>query len=304
MRPPPPLPIRRGAAPPPAARHEHTDLLRAVATALAAGAVHEHALAHALAALGDIELPPGASEVGDRVQLQAAAPLYFAGELEVAGILPTAELVAGLFASGALSQPLGPAAQLLNAFWRHRRERLDANERNAIFARVIEEPHFERLMGALCEAIVAQADGSDLREAVLLQTAAAGLAEFLAQRVDAMAAIAARDIVENIDTALAFLRDRLVQTAFGVTSLWALLAIAGAAQRRGDASVRSHADRGRAGQTVLLWLAAHGGDPAPQIDPANPADAELAAAAQRWLSARPATGAAPRPIAAAYPVAA
>lgn len=286
-------------------RHEHADLLRAVATALSALDSHEHALAMAFAVLGDIDLPPGAPNAQDRAQLQAAAPLYFASELESAGLLPTAELVAGLFASGAITQPLGPTAQLLNAFWRGRRERLDANERNAIFMRAIEAPYFEQLMGALCEAIVTQADGSDLREGVMLETAALGLGEFLAQRVDAMAAIAARDIVENINTVLAFLRDRLVQAAFGVRSLWALVSIAGAAQGQGDGSIRNHVDRGRAGQTVLLWLAAHYTDQAPQLDPDNAEDVVVIGAAQRWLSARPLMSTArPRPVMPALPIAA
>ena len=204
-----------------------------------------------------------------------------------------------------VTQPLGPSAQLLNTFWRHRRERLDAKERNAIFARVIEDPHFERLMGRLCEAIVAEADGSDLREAVALETAALGLGEFLAQRVDAMATIAANDIVENINAALAFLRDRLLQAAFGVTSLWALVSVAGAVQGQTDASIRDHVDRGRAGQTVLLWLAAHYVDQAPKLEPNNPGDVAVIEAAQRWLSTRArGCGRLPRTPAPAWPVAA
>lgn len=285
--------------------HDHAALLRAVATSLAALGTHRRTLARSLADLGDIDLPPGAPNVHDQAQLQAAAPLYFASELESAGLLPTAELVAGLFASGAITQPLGPTAQLLNAFWRGRRERLDANERNAIFARAIEAPYFDQLMGALCEAIVAQADGSELREDVVLQASAQGLGEFLAQRVDAMAAMAAGDIVENINVALAFLRDRLVQVAFGVNSLWSLVSIAGAAQGQGAVSVRNHVDRGRAGQTVLLWLAAHYSDQAARLDPGNAGDIEVMGAAQRWLSARPFAITAPQaPVAPALPIAA
>ena len=102
-----------------------------------------------------------------------------------------------------------------------------------------------------------------------------------------MATIAANDIVENINAALAFLRDRLVQAAFGVKSLWALVSIAGAVRGQGDASIRNHVDRGRAGQTVLLWLAAHYTDRTPKLDPTNPGDVEVIGAAQRWLSARP-----------------
>lgn len=269
----------------PRPRSGHAPLLQALAVSLSALARHTYALS--LAELGDIDLPPGAPNALDRAQLQAAAPLYFASELEAAGLLPTAELVAGLFASGAITQPLGPAAQQINAFWRGRRERLDVNERNAIFMRVFEAPHFERLMSAYCEAIVAQADGADMREGVTLETCGQALGEFLAQRTDPMAAMAAHDIVENINSALKFLRDRLLLVAFGANSLWSLLAVAGAVQGGSAGLIQSRVDRGRAGQTVLLWLAGHYEEMLPQLDPGRADHNEVITAAQRWLSARP-----------------
>ena len=285
------------------------DLLRAVATALSAVATHERALACALSDLGAIDLPDGAPNAMDAAQLRAAGPLYFAGELEQAGLLRCAELVVGLFASGTITQPLGPVAMQLNTFWRGRRERLELAEREAIFARVLEPPHFERLMSALCAAIVAQADGSDMREGVTLATTAQSLAEFLAQRVDPMASIAARDLVDTINAALGFLRDRMLQAAFGVHSLWALVAVSvdsdaqiGAASRTGD--VQRRAERGRAGQSVLLWLATHYDVANLVLDPGNADDVELIMSAQRWLDAAPrmpasSTGTAPPlPIAA------
>lgn len=287
-------------------QHEHTPLLQALATAFATLDRHEAARSLALAELGDIDLPPGPPRPEDRAQLEAAGPLYFASELEAAGLLPTAELVAGLFASGAITQPLGPTAQLLHTFWRGRRERLDGNERGALYARVIEPPHFERLMAALCSAIVAQASMAGLREQIALAEAAQSFGEFLTQRVDAMAAFAVRDIVANINTALAFLRDRLLQTAFGVRSLWQLVAVSGAEQGRTATSVQRHVDQGRAGQSVLTWLAAHYTEVAPRLDGANPADVEVIGAATRWLSGRiampaylPAPGPAPAISAAA-----
>lgn len=292
----------RLAPPPPdiriTPRHEHDGLLRALSRASAALDAHEVLLTRALdldtGDLDTIDLPPGAPSAQDRAQLQAAAPLYFASELESAGLLPTAELIAGLFASGAINQPLGPVAQLLNTFWHARRERLGADERRAIFARVIEAPYFDRMMAAMCEAIVAQAGGDlgsipgrGVREQVQLETTAQALGEFLAQRVDAMAAMAARDIVANIELALGFMRDRLLQTAFGVRSLWQLIAVAGSQTQGPDAGlVQRHVDQGRAGQSVLLWLAEHAFESAPLLDLNRPADLELIGAAQRWLSGR------------------
>lgn len=273
--PPPPLRVPR--------QHPHAVLLGALSVARSALDRHEQAHAMALAGI-DFDLPEAAPTVEDRVQLDAAAPLYFASELERAGLLGTAELIAGLFASGTITQPLGPTAKLLHEFWRGRRARLDADERNAIFARVIETPHFDRLMRALCEAIVAQADGVDLREQVLLATHAQGLGSFLAQRVDPMAAMAARDIVETINTALVFLRDRMLQAAFGVNDLWRLVAIVGSQNGLPAGAAREHLERGRHGQTVLLWLGQHVADSAIRFDPARPEDVAVITAAQRWLA--------------------
>jgi hypothetical protein len=285
----------RLAPPPPAIRiaptHPYATLLGAVSTALGALDTHDRAQAQAYAqALAgiDFDLPEAAPTAEDRVQLNAAAPLYFASELERAGLLPTAELIAGLFVSGAITQPLGPTATLLHDFWRGRRERLAADERNAIYARVIETPHFDRLMRALCEAIVSQADGVDLREQVLVATHAQSLGAFLAQRVDPMAAIAARDIVEAINTALKFLRDRMLQSAFAVNDLWRLVAIVGSQNGIPAGMAQQHVERGRNGQAVLLWLAQHYADGAIRFDPAKPEDVEVIVAAQRWLASQPA----------------
>ena len=277
-------------------RHEHDGLLRSLSVAMSVLGDRD-ALALALSGagldeLGAIDLPPGPAGGLDPVRLRAAAPLYFAGKLEDAGLLPTAELIAGLFASGAITQSIGPVARLINDFWRTRRERLSADERAAIFARAIEPPYFDRLMTALCEAIVAQADGSDIRERVVLETTIASLAEFLSLRVDPMAAMAARDIVGNINQALGFMRDRMLQAAFGVHSLWTLVAIVGDVQGQGAGLVQRHVDLGRAGQTVLLWLADHAGAPTVSLDPG---DFELIGAAQRWLSGRIEAGSAAAP---------
>lgn len=283
---PPPPPVSIGF------HHPYATLLDAIATALAVlddqGGVHAESLAGI-----DFDLPPGTPAPEDRARIAAAGPLYFASELERAGLLPTAELIAGLFASGAITQPLGPTAQLLHDFWRGRRERLDASERNAIFARVIEPPHFDRLMHELCSAIVAQTEDDDPRARILLGTHAQALASFLAQRLDPMADMAARDIVADINTALVFLRDRMLQAAFAVTDLWRLVAIV--AERGGMVAEppQTSAERGRGGQAVLLWLSDHFSEDSPRLDPASPDQLAIIVAAQRWLASEPAT-AAPR----------
>jgi hypothetical protein len=299
---PPPPDVRLPWRPP------HADVLRALAFAVSQVAGHERAVALALA-LDDaaIDLPDGAPDALDAAQLRAAGPLYFAAELEAAGLLRCAELVAGLFASGTITQPLGPVAQSINAFWRGRRDRLQAAERQAIFDRVLEAPHFERLMGALCRAIVAQADNadatglrSDMREQVGLAASSQALAEFLAQRVDAMASIAVRDVIATINQAIAFLRDRMLQAAFGTHSLWSLVATASSADGTAPASAsdaEGHAERGRAGQSVLAWLAGNYARESIVLDARDAATAELVMSAQRWLDATPPA----RPLAGTMP---
>lgn len=300
----------RLAPPPPDVRlpwrPAHAGLLHALAFATSQVAGHERALSRTLVFdPGAIDLPDGAPNAMDAAQLRAAGPLYFAAELEAAGLLRCAELVAGLFASGAITQPLGPVAQSINTFWRGRRDRLQAGEREAIFARVLEPPHFERLMGALCRAIVAQADNAgdtglrpDLREQVGLAASAQSLAEFLAQRVDAMASIAVRDVIDTINQAIGFLRDRMLQAAFGTHSLWALIATASSRDGTtpGSASaVQRHAERGRAGQTVLAWLASNYQSHSLALDPRDAGHVELIMTAQRWLDAAPMQPARPAP---------
>ena len=273
-------------APIPPSRHPYADLLGAMSAALCALEVQSAVHVRALAGI-DFDLPPGTPSVEDRAALLAAAPLYFASELERAGLLTTAELIAGLFASGTINQPLGPVAKLLHEFWRGRRERLDVNERDAIFARVLEAPHYDRLMRALCESIVVQAEGRDLGRQVVLASHAQSLASFLAQRVDPMAVIAARDIVRNINTALVFLRDRALQSAFAVSDLWRLVAIVGSQGGTVGGSPQVHVERGRSGQTVLLWLSEHYAESAIRLDPRRPEHAALTVAAHRWLASQP-----------------
>jgi hypothetical protein len=257
------------------------------------------ALSMALAELGDIELPDSAPTAEDAQHLEMLAPLYLAHELEHAGVLRTAELVAGLFASGAITQPLGPTAQLIGQFWKARHERLAAPEREQLFAQVFEPTEFYPLMQGLCDALANQLDNpvrpSDVQARVRLQEAADSLAGWLAPRAVGMALFAAGDIVQALSQATHFLRDRLLQVAFGAHDLWGLVGTVNSAQGLGPAQLRRHVDMGRHGATVLAWLAGA----VPQryaFDPASATGQQLMAAAVAWRTAWSALqAAAPRP---------
>jgi hypothetical protein len=240
-----------------------------------------------LGELGDIDLPDTAP--ADLRQLEVAAPLYLACELERAGLLRTAELIAGLFAGGAITQPLGPTTQLIASFWKGRRERLSAEERDQLFAQVFDAAEFYPLLQGLCDALAAQFDSpsraSDVRARVALRVAADALIDWLAPRLSGMASFAAQDIVDALSQATRFLRDRMLQTAFGVHDLWGLVRTVGSAQGASVGDIRQHVELGRQGAVVLAWLASAGPRDA-AFEPGGPEGLRLIGAAEAWRAAR------------------
>ena len=300
---------------PPAPSFEHRGavaaLQRSVSRALGLLARHEgtrqrRLAVRAFADLGDIDLPdldtpPPAAR--DAELLAPIGPLYMAYELEQAGLLRTAELVAGLFASGAIQQPLGETEARINDFWRLRQQRLSEAERLQLLGQIFDPQAFYPHMQRLCVAIAALADNidaGDLREAVGLEQAALALAELLASRSGGMLAYAASDILAAVNTALAFMNDRALQLAFGARDLWALVATAGTAQETDAGKVRLHVELAREGASVLVWLAGTAARPAAaqasgrrrasggaggSLDPAGPLPIKLIGAALRWQMA-------------------
>ena len=246
---------------------------------------------HALGAATPIDLPdlgvPGPAQF-DAAVLAPLPSLYLARELDAAGLLRTAELVAGLFASGAITAPLDPqVGRTLHDFWQARHHRLGEQERSHLFAQVFEGTRFEAGMRRMCLALVAMADNAgveDLRESVGLEQAALSLADALWPSISGMVAFAARDVIEALGVASRVLRESSLQAAFGVHDLWSLVATTNRAQGIDARSARDHVERGRSGMVVLRWLAgaaAHGA----RLDLAEPQAESVISAAERWLLA-------------------
>jgi hypothetical protein len=232
--------------------------------------------------LPDLDTPPPAGH--DPALLAPIGPLYLAHELDQAGLLRTAELIAGLFASGAIEQPLGATAALLHEFWQKRTARLSADERAHLLGQTFEPQVFYPRMERLCAALAAMADNAgvaDVHEEVGLEQAAADLAELMAARTGGMLAYAAEDIVGAIRSALEFMRDRSLLMAFGVRDVWGLVATTGAAQGVNESDVRRHVDLARSGAAVLVWLSGAAGGPL-HLDPAGTPAQTRIAAAMRW----------------------
>lgn len=280
------------------ARHDGGATLFALSlslgAALAALRAHEGTFAQAQA-LGDPSALPDLPDLGepppqqfDEATLAPLAPLYLAHELDAAGLLRTGELVAGLFAAGSINMPLAPAVdQALHEFWRGRNERLNEQERAHLFAQVFDAAGFEPRMRRLCQALVALADNAgieDMRENVGLEHAAIALAEGLWPSLSGMVGFAARDVIEAVNAALHFLRERSLQLAFGTQDLWALVATTNRAQGLAAATAREHVDRGRNGMVVLRWLAENVSRGA-RLDLADSQAQSVIGAAERWLLA-------------------
>lgn len=257
----------------------------------------ERATARAQADLGDIELPDASPAAGvDPALLAPIGPLYLAYQLELAGLLRTAELIAGLFASGSINASLGAAEPLLAAFWRNRRTRLAQQERVELFGRVFEPDAFDPLLDALMQAIASVGDGvavDEWREAALVERAGERLLEFLAARAGGMLAFAARDITAAINDALRFMREPPLLAAFSVHDMWQLLQFAAGDGDVPLARIVQHADLGKSGDVVLGWLASAAHAASLRFDRTTPKFDEIVGAAQRWLAANATSGEAP-----------
>lgn len=268
------------------------------------GAAEAFAAQFAAPELGDIDLPPALSSAADQANLRAVAPLYLASELEAARLLPAVETMAGLFISGGLSSDLGPAAEPLTRFWRARRDRLSVTERRAIFSRLFgrkEGPAvaaegganaaFEELLLNLVEALTEvnesrfQTGESSAGIQVRIRTASAALAGNLAPRSQGATGLMARDLLETLQAAINIIKVPEVQRAVHATSLWTAVGNLAAAYLGESPDIGSHVDRGRAGQSILAWLASR----LPELESTTPAmvgpNDPVVAAAHTWIEA-------------------
>lgn len=244
----------------------------------------------ALAALGDIRLPEPAVPTRNADVLAALPLLYWVHGLDQAGLLATADTVAGLWASGAVQAPLPDHGAELQAWWRQRRQRLSEPERAQLLNQIFAEQDFEPAMRRLCQALVALADNAgqhDIREETGLHFAAQQLLDLCATRLEGAPMLAAPELLTQVRAAVRLLSQRPLQAAFAVRDLYALID----AQRRArtpagvtaaPGSAQQWAERAQAGAAVLRWLA----QSAAQgfgIDPAAASLQTLMAQAQRWL---------------------
>src|SRR5688572_21128381 len=232
-----------------------------------------HGLVFALDQLGDIDIPEPEMGRIDKAQLRALATLYLAADLEPAGIIPAVEALAGLSATGATSLDLGEVEALLADWWRNRHDRVSAVERNAFFSRLFgtsagpvaadagRNAEFEDRMLGLCEALykldeMATGDPhGGTAQQTRVRSAARGLVENLGQAGGGITAFMATEVIDTLKQAFAILGDPAVRGIFAARDIWGVVGGIGRLSRQRFLPAGPYVRRGKAGMTVIGWLA-------------------------------------------------
>lgn len=223
-------------------------------------------LAVALEDIGGIELPPAAGTQVDQAQLRAIASLYLASELESAGVVPAVETLAGLGRSGGLAIDLGHAAKLVANFWKSRNDRATADERAACFGRLFGaggemRGGFDEAMLEMCEALykldelATNATYGGISQQTRVRAAAQNLVEQLVTAGGGITVFLAQEILQGLREALAILGTPDLRAAFGARDVWAVIKAIDRLTRTSHGDPRLYVRRGKAGMTVLAWLA-------------------------------------------------
>jgi hypothetical protein len=249
---------------------------------------HAYARALSLHPPGELTLPEPASS-DEQAHIRALAGLYLMSQLEQASLLTAVELLAGIAVSGGTTIDLGPSAAKLLEFWRHRQERFSPEERQHLYDRLFGD-EFENLMISLCEALYKLDEGiiprgvSNPLQQAKVRALGEQLAEHLLNHTTGESAFAATDILVAIRKATEILKDSHVQHAFGAHDVWTT--VSGILHRYGTPTTvdsPSLVERGKAGATILSWLA----DARTAIDssaePLVGLDNPVIAAAVDWL---------------------
>lgn len=216
-------------------------------------------------ALGMVDLPPLTAGRLVDAQIRVSAVLYWAAELEEAGLVPFVEALAEGVATGAILEPLGAAVHELIRIWRSREQRFTGAERRALFARVLGDPAaqpgeaVEPLLAGLAETLRAigrtrvdlGTGGLEARAAVQGQA----LGALLSTRGVGIAGFAARDVAAQVRQALAVLRSADVVRAMGGGGPWTIVSRHAPRLLRRTVDTARHVGRAQAGLAVMGWIA-------------------------------------------------
>jgi len=218
------------------------------------------------AALGVVDLPPLRGGRLVDAQVRVSAVLYWAAELEAAGLLPFVEALAEGVATGAVMEPLGAVVHELVRLWRGREQKFGGAERRALFVRTLGDSAaaargeaVEPLLAGLVETLRAISrsaptmgtGGLEARAVVQAQE----LGSLLSARGVGIAGFAARDVVAQVRAALGILRNADVMRVFGGGGPWMIVARHAPRFLGRPVDVQPHLDRAQAGMRIMSWIA-------------------------------------------------
>ena len=221
--------------------------------------------------LGVIDLPPlSAPGRLDAEHLRAVAVLFWASQVEAAGLLAFVDALARGMVEGHLILPITTGGDALMEYWRDRRERFSVEERTALYARLFGAPGetdgVQAELSALVEALseIGRAGTADSTRALEARANVVGraLAEQLSDRGAGMTAFAAREIVANLRAALKLLEDPDLKGALGGLPVWQALRANAVAVLGHAVEPEPHLARAKAGLGLIQWLA----DAAPALE--------------------------------------
>ena len=215
--------------------------------------------------LGLIDLPPITSGSLSPAQLRVAAVLFWASEVEQAGLLPFTEALAEHIVRGTLALPLTDGADELVRYWRARDERYGVHERHELFQRIFgagNDPYqnpvqaqLHALVDALGEIGRTPADRSTTHLQARVNVIARDLAGMLSDRSVGMAAYAARDIVQHVRTAMRLLGLPDIVQSLGRGGPWTMIRLHSPMLLGRQIDPTPHLARAQNGQVIVEWMA-------------------------------------------------
>jgi hypothetical protein len=229
---------------------------------LAQADVAEHlaAVAHRFgpAALGVVDLPVLETSGLVGAQVRVTGVLYWAFELEQAGLVPFVEALAEGIVRGTLVLPIGAAATPLVAWWRGREYRFGAAERRALFERLFDESFRQRFQ-VMVDALVRIGRAGTTEGIGLLEARAAAVARDLGASLSdggtGIAAFAARNLLEQVRASLKLLQHPDLVTALGGGGPWSLVQRHAPALLGRSVDVTRGVARAIHGLRLVEWLA-------------------------------------------------
>ena len=202
-----------------------------------------------------------------QVELEAAAALYSGSQLEQLDPFALVDRLVELWMRGGVrTGATSSASRRLDAFWLHRAERIDGEERRELYARVFGGEFDERFVALAASLAQSDADGRDR---------AADVRAVLNGAVDESVLLAAPLLIAHLREALEILDDPDILRAYGARDIWQLVETLARLELGREFDVVRARTMAAAGTLIIGWLAEET-DAVPE---------EVADAAAVWLSA-------------------